>query len=131
MLLRIPQEIKKLRTYAFEKGSGWFGDQWTEKEFSFFIILNKKIVKIHALAGNPDISMRPLTLFLWMDGQLLSSFRFTDSQWKTVSIEIPYEYKSKRKRIIGRLSHTFVPRDYKMNEDTRDLGLLIRDIWTE
>ena len=131
MLFRIPQEIKKLRTDAFEKGLGWFGDQWTEKEFSFFMVLEKKTLKIHALAGNPNVREKPLTLSLWVDGQLLSSFRLTDSQWKTISVEIPYEYRSKRKCITGRLSHTFVPRDYKMNEDSRHLGLLIRDIWTE
>jgi len=131
MLLRIPQEIKKLRTDVFEKGFGWFGDDWTEKEFSFFMVLKKKTVKIHALAGNPDIRTMPLTLSFWVDGQLVSSVQWADSQWKTVSFEIPHDYKGKRKCIIGRLSHTFVPKDYKINEDTRHLGLLIRRIWTE
>jgi len=130
MITRIPHEMKMVRVQTFEKTSGFFSDQWTQKEFSFFLNLKGKRLKIRALAGNPDIRERPLILFLWVDGKPLSSFQFTDAHSKTLSFEIPHEYEGKRKHFIARLSHTFVPKDYTINEDTRELGLLIRNIWT-
>jgi hypothetical protein len=131
MIARIPHEMGIVRSRVFERTYGFFSDQWTEKEFSFSLKLKGKRLKIRALAGNPDIRERPLILSLWVDGKPLSSFQFIDSHPKTLSFEIPHEYGGNRKDFIGRLSHTFVPKDYKVNEDTRKLGLLIRDIWTD
>jgi len=131
MIARIPQEVSKLEVHAFEKALGWYGDQWTGSEFSFFLSLKGKTIKIKTSAGNPDIKKRPLDLSLWVEGKPISSFRLTNSQWETLSIEIPPKCQNRRKYVIGRLSHTFVPKDHKISEDTRHLGILIGAIWTE
>lgn len=110
---------------------GWYDDQWTGGEFSFFLSLKGKTLKIKVLAGNPDIKENPLTLSLGVDGKSISTLQLTDSQWKTFSIEMPPEYFQKRTYVIGRLSRTFVPKDHKMSEDKRHLGILIGAIWTE
>lgn len=109
------------------EGYGKDSPRFTEKDMT--ICLEKKASKLSfALkAQNPDITENPLYVKIYFDYKLITIAKFTDKNWHKYTIKIPQNgLKSLTLTIIN--SRTFVPKEWGINDDTRELGVLFGDL---
>jgi hypothetical protein len=93
------------------------------------VCLEKKASKLSfALkAQNPDIDKNPLYVKIYFDYKLVTIARLKDKDWHKYTIKVPENgLKSLTLTIIS--SRTFVPKEWNLNDDTRELGVMFGEL---
>jgi len=113
--------------FYLPEGYGKDSPRFTEKDMT--ICLEKKASKLSfALkAQNPDIDKNPLYVKIYFDYKLVTTVKLKDKNWHKYTIKIPQNgLKSLTLTIIN--SRTFVPKEWGVNEDTRELGVMFGEL---
>lgn len=104
--------------------------RWTEKTASLFMGLPEdcKRAEIELCTYNPDVALKPICVRFYLNENLMSIFKFHDRQLHTCSINIPNGVRSGIVELKLELDRTFIPKKYKINDDVRELGVMIFNI---
>ncbi len=101
--------------------------RWTKKKASLYIDVPENYhridIKLHT--SNPDIHNKPVRVDLRLGGRLISSFDLSDCELQTYSSEINENIKTGIAELEVKVDRAFVPKEYGLNEDTRELGVAI------
>lgn len=113
--------------FYLPEGYGKDSPRFTEKDMT--VCLEKKASKLSfALkAQNPDIDKNPLYVKIYFDYKLVTVARLKDKDWHKYTIKVPKNgLKSLTLTIIS--SRTFVPKEWNLNDDTRELGVMFGEL---
>jgi hypothetical protein len=98
--------------------------RWSKLQSSMDIqdfINNNVKRKLFLKCANPDIQDNPVTVTLSIDGTVIKEIKFTNNQWKTVSLEtVNFENKT---TLTLQVSRTWRPKAFGISNDGRDLGV--------
>jgi cyclopropane fatty-acyl-phospholipid synthase-like methyltransferase len=104
--------------------------RWIEKSASIFINIpeNSEKIQIDMSASNPDIGMKPINVNLFLEREQVSELSIYDGAAHTYSIMLPKGVKSGITELKIEVDRTFVPKDFGINDDPRELGVAIYNI---
>lgn len=104
--------------------------RWTEKTASLFINVPEepKKIQIELNTSNPDTSIKPVQVSLFLGNEKVSELYLSDGEFHTYSFKIPEGIKSGITELKIEVDRTFVPKVCGMNDDPRELGVAVYNI---
>ncbi len=118
---------------------GWYegepgGDdfiRWTDKEFAFFLKVTGQRMFWDAACARPDIAAAPVSMTVSAQGTPVAQLTVQSADFKTLSASLPDALAGRIVLFTAVLDKSWKPSEYLNTPDDRDLGILIRRIWTE
>ena len=113
-------------TYGFygTEDYGRKGPRWIGIDAHINIKKEKAFLSIPFKAKNPDITSNPLFVKVFLDNKLLIKLKLADSSWHQIKFKLPVNDMS-RISITYVCSRTWVPKEWGLNDDTRELGVSV------
>lgn len=104
--------------------------RWMERSASLFINVPESpgTLQIELGTSNPDIDNKPVQVSLFLDKEKVSDLYLSDKEFHAYSFKIPKRVKSGITEFKIEVDRTFVPKNYGMNDDSRDLGVAVYNI---
>lgn len=130
-LMDLPSEIDMLNCSEWAIGSGFYPSEgcfrWTGRSAVLYLRADDTCsqLKLDVSADRPDLSRRPLKLTVYLDGQKVGDLRLTDYGRRSIRIDLPNRIQPGVHRVRIAVDRTFVPRDWRINQDSRRLGIAI------
>jgi O-antigen ligase len=119
-------EIGKSNEFGFYKPEIIDGKKamWTEKVASKGMNKKGNILGLNIKASNPDIDKNKVTVKIYIDNFLKKEVNLTNNNWQLLNIELPENGLNKFTITIV-LSRVWSPADWGINNDSRDLGIIV------
>ncbi len=89
-----------------------------------------KNIHLKVLSDYPDISQKPVKLKISVNN-VKEVFIFDKNEWQILTFPIRQIAGSKLVSIKWNVSRVWNPKKYGINEDSRDLGITVENIWME
>ena len=102
---------------------------WTKQSGTFIIMSGEKLF-IELTSDPAQCDNSPLNLFLLANGKKISSYKLLKSEWQKAEFEIPAELVDKVTRFSLQTEEAFVPAKVYGTNDQRELGVMIKSIWS-
>jgi ubiquinone/menaquinone biosynthesis C-methylase UbiE len=104
--------------------------RWTEKEAVLYLRSNEECscLAMQISAPRPDLDRGPLKLDVRLDGKMVAALRLSDPGPKAFSIGLQGTIQPGLHKVMLAVDRTFVPRDWRINQDTRRLGIVVYSI---
>lgn len=108
-----------------ELGDKYF--RWTDIDASESIEKKGSKIVIPLRAGNPDIYERSLFVRVYIDNLLIKVIKLKDDKWHYLKYSLP---DNNRERVTVTIvnSRSWIPKEFEVTSDTRELGIMIGDI---
>ena len=118
--------------------SGWYEEEkwdgeavrWTRQTAVAVLKRVKTFSHIHirVLAKNPDILENPLKGILYINNNNCGSFELNNLNWKEVSFPL-LNHAEEIVKIKLALDRIWVPKNFNISNNSRELGLVVQRIW--
>ena len=122
----------KQNLYGWENSYGFYEEEfigskkyrWTNIDASEIIEKQGRIMVLSLRAGNPDIYEDDIFVRFYIDNSLIKIVRLKDDNWHDISINIP---DTDRKKVTFTISasRSWIPEEWEMSTDIRELGVMI------
>ncbi|MHB1377886.1 MAG: O-antigen ligase family protein [Candidatus Humimicrobiaceae bacterium] len=116
-------------TFGFNLPEGYGEDspRFTEADAGFCLEKKGSILTFSLKAQNPDIASNPLFVKIYMDYKLFTTVKLKDTVWHKYKLKIPQNGMDFFTITLIN-SRTFVPMEWGINDDTRELGVMFGDL---
>ena len=116
-------------TFGFNLPQGYGEDspRFTEADAGFCLEKKGSILTFSLKAQNPDIEINPLFVKIYMDYKLFTIIKLNDAVWHKYKFKLPQNGMDYFTVTLVN-SRIFVPKEWGINEDTRELGVMFTDL---
>jgi len=109
------------------EGYGKDSPRYTEADMTVCLEKTASKITFALKAQNPDIQENPLYVKIYFDYKLVTTLKLTDKNWHQYKIKIPDNgMKFFTLTIVN--SRTFVPKEWGINDDNRELGVMFGNL---
>jgi len=113
--------------YAWETDETGRRFRWTAEEARLVVPTGQGEIRVEMLARNPDLTSRPLVLWISLRGKTASRCEIISSNWRWVRVPVPPDSPNPAELRI-RVERTWRPKDFRLSKDDRTLGVAIARI---
>jgi hypothetical protein len=126
---------KERIVYGWENNHGFYKEEkyegkiirWTEIDASEVMTMESSKMLVQVKSITPGIEKLPLFIRFFSDNTLVKILVLKDTEWHDVLLEMPYTGRNKFAFTISS-SRDWVPKEWHINNDTRNLGVMVGDI---
>jgi lipopolysaccharide transport system ATP-binding protein len=104
--------------------------RWTDKDFAFFLRPDGKQLAIEMACPKPDISTHPLMAEVSANNEKIFTLTIDRKEPQVVQIPLPERLTGKLSMFSISLNKSWSPADYSNTTDHRQIGVVIKRIWT-
>jgi len=108
---------------------GYF--RWTDKEFAFFLNVKGSKMGMELACPRPDIKDSPTKGRVTIQGKQVADFTVNSGEPRTIQFPLPEEHQNRISLFSICLDRSWKPSNYFESQDERELGIIVRKIWTE
>ena len=103
---------------------------WSKQSGTFIIKSGKKLF-VELTTDPSQCDGSHLKLLLLANGKLVANYKILKSEWQKAGFEIPNELVDKVTRFSLQVEEAFVPAKVYGTNDQRELGVMVKRIWSE
>jgi ubiquinone/menaquinone biosynthesis C-methylase UbiE len=133
----IPSNLDMGCCVEWALGSGFYGREggfrWTEKKAVLYLRSNGGCSRLtmQISSPHPDIEREPLKLYVYLERKKVATFKLTDSGLRTISIDLSGLIHPGLHEVWLEVDRTFIPEQWKINQDLRRLGIVVYKVGVE
>jgi len=101
--------------------------RWTSIDASEVIEKQGRIMIVTLRAGNPDIYEDDIFVRFYIDNSLVKIVKLKDNNWHDIMMNIPDTDRKKMTFTVS-VSRSWIPKEWKVTADSRELGVMIGEI---
>lgn len=116
-------------TYGFygTEDYGSSGPRWIGIDAHINLMKEGVFLSVFLKAKNPDIKSNPVYVKVFLDNKLFTRIKLSDSDWHKIKFKLPKNDMAKIS-LTYVCSRTWVPKEWGVNDDTRELGVLVGQV---
>lgn len=105
--------------------------RWTDKDFYFFLRADGSCLAFDMACPKPDIAEKPISADFFAKGERFHSLEIDRPDPQVIRIPLPEHLRGRLTLFHVALSGVWSPADYSDSTDHRQIGIVVRKIWTE